>query len=280
MEDLEANKTQPPPATVGLWLGYGALCVGMFMAILDIQVVVTSLSVIEDALKIGADRMSWVQTTYLIAEIISIPLTGLLIRIFTIRWLFVGAIFTFTLASIGCAFSFDFNLAHRLPCPAGLCRWRSHSFGVCSHLPVLRKGPEANHCNDNRRIARRACANTRTSHRRLDHGKLHVALAVPDQCGARHRDIGDWHFVPSAESDPHLSLFKTLDWISLVYVAIGLAALLIGLKEAPDQGWLAPQVFRLLRDLCNLCFYWPCAGQVRLFPFLYYVTAILPMAAS
>ena len=77
MEDLEANKTQPPPATVWLWLGYGALCVGMFMAILDIQVVVTSLAVIEDALKIGADRMSWVQTTYLIAEIISIPLTGL-----------------------------------------------------------------------------------------------------------------------------------------------------------------------------------------------------------
>ena len=108
MEDLELNKTQPPPASVGLWLGYGALCVGMFMAILDIQVVVTSLAVIEDALKIGADRMSWVQTTYLIAEIISIPLTGLLIRIFTIRWLFVGAIFTFTLASIGCAFSYDF----------------------------------------------------------------------------------------------------------------------------------------------------------------------------
>ena len=104
MEDLELNKIQPPPASVGLWLGYGALCVGMFMAILDIQVVVTSLAVIEDALKIGADRMSWVQTTYLIAEIISIPLTGLLIRIFTIRWLFVGAIFTFTLASIGCAF--------------------------------------------------------------------------------------------------------------------------------------------------------------------------------
>ena len=39
-----------------------------------------------------------------------------------------------------------------------------------------------------------------------------------------------------------LSLFKTLDWISLIYVAVGLAALLIGLKEAPDQGWLAPQV--------------------------------------
>jgi MFS transporter, DHA2 family, multidrug resistance protein len=40
------------------WLGFLASCVGMFMAILDIQVVVTSLPVIEEALKIGADQMS------------------------------------------------------------------------------------------------------------------------------------------------------------------------------------------------------------------------------
>ena len=81
----------------------------MFMAVLDIQIVVTSLSVIEQALKIGADRMSWVQTAYLIAEIIAIPLTGLLMRVFTLRWLVTGAVIIFTLASIGCAFSIGFN---------------------------------------------------------------------------------------------------------------------------------------------------------------------------
>lgn len=46
------------------WAGFGAMCVGMFMAILDIQIVITSLPVIEEALKIGAERMSWVQTSY------------------------------------------------------------------------------------------------------------------------------------------------------------------------------------------------------------------------
>ncbi|HUR42762.1 MAG TPA: MFS transporter, partial [Aestuariivirga sp.] len=98
-----------PPAPAILWIGYGAMCLGMFMAILDIQIVVTSLPVIQDALKIGADRMSWVQTAYLIAEVIAIPLTGLLTRVFTLRWLFTGAIALFTLASIGCALSTGFG---------------------------------------------------------------------------------------------------------------------------------------------------------------------------
>src|SRR6185369_17914274 len=52
--------------------------------------------------------MSWVQTAYLIAEVIAIPLTGWLTRALTLRWLFVSAIALFTLASAGCAFSTDF----------------------------------------------------------------------------------------------------------------------------------------------------------------------------
>src|SRR4051812_13904472 len=91
------------------WPGFAAMCLGMFMAILDIQVVVTSLPVIEDALRIGADRMSWVQTAYLIAEIIAIPLTGLLTRMLTMRWLFVIAVSFFTLASFACALSTGFS---------------------------------------------------------------------------------------------------------------------------------------------------------------------------
>ena len=91
------------------WLGYIAACVGMFMAILDIQVVVTSLPVIEKALNIGSNLMSWVQTSYLIAEVIAIPLTGLLLRVFGMRYLFAVAILVFTLASVGCAASSGFD---------------------------------------------------------------------------------------------------------------------------------------------------------------------------
>ena len=55
------------------WAGFGAMCAGMFMAILDIQIVATSLPAIRDALGISADKMSWIQTAYLFAEVIAIP---------------------------------------------------------------------------------------------------------------------------------------------------------------------------------------------------------------
>ena len=58
------------------WTGFGLMCLGMFMAILDIQVVATSLPTIQNALAISPEAMSWIQTAYLIAEIIAIPLTG------------------------------------------------------------------------------------------------------------------------------------------------------------------------------------------------------------
>ena len=241
MEDLEANKTQPPPATVWLWLGYGALCVGMFMAILDIQVVVTSLAVIEDALKIGADRMSWVQTTYLIAEIISIPLTGLLIRIFTIRWLFAGAIFVFTLASIGCAFSFDFISLIVFRVLQGFAGGVLIPLVFAAIFLLFGKG------------LKQTIATTI--------GGLLAVLAptLGPLTGGWLTENYTWHWlflinvVPGIvtlvigiaclpQNQTRLSLFKTLDWISLVYVAISLACLLIGLKDAPDRGWLAPPV--------------------------------------
>src|SRR5512142_2886371 len=98
----------PADAGARTWLGFILMCLGMFMAILDIQVVATSLPAIQQALGISRDAMSWIQTAYLIAEIIAIPLTGWLTRLLSLRWLFVGAIGLFTLASIGCAASGNF----------------------------------------------------------------------------------------------------------------------------------------------------------------------------
>ena len=93
-----------------VWLGFAMMCIGMFIAVLDVQVVATSLPTIQKALNIAPDEMSWIQTAYLIAEIISIPLTGFLTRLLTIRVLFVTATSLFTLASIGCALSESFAL--------------------------------------------------------------------------------------------------------------------------------------------------------------------------
>ncbi len=92
------------------WVGFAAMCLGMFMAILDVQIVATSLPTIQSTLDIQPDQMSWVQTAYLIAEVIAIPLTGVLTRIFGMRLLFVLAITGFSLASFGCALSEDFSM--------------------------------------------------------------------------------------------------------------------------------------------------------------------------
>ena len=77
------------------------MCLGMFMAILDIQVVASSLPEIQGGLGISEDNLSWIQTSYLIAEIIAIPLAGWLTHLLSLRRLFVIAVTGFTLASVG-----------------------------------------------------------------------------------------------------------------------------------------------------------------------------------
>jgi DHA2 family multidrug resistance protein len=86
-----------------------AMCVGMFMAFLDIQVVSASLSEIQAGLSASADEIPWVQTSYLIAEVIAIPLSGFLSRALGTRLLFSVSAAGFTLASIMCGTSTSIN---------------------------------------------------------------------------------------------------------------------------------------------------------------------------
>ena len=67
---------------------FGVMCVGMFIALLDIQIVSASLRDIGGGLSAGADETAWVQTSYLIAEIIVIPMSGWMARVLSTRWLF------------------------------------------------------------------------------------------------------------------------------------------------------------------------------------------------
>src|ERR671926_1133861 len=78
---------------------------GMFMAILDIQVVSASLSEIQAGLSASSSEVSWVQTAYLIAEVIAIPLSGFLSRAFGTRLLFAISAAGFTFSSFLCGFA-------------------------------------------------------------------------------------------------------------------------------------------------------------------------------
>jgi DHA2 family multidrug resistance protein len=236
----------PPAESVGFrtWAGFVAMCIGMFMAILDVQIVATSLPNIQAALGIAPDQMSWVQTAYLIAEVIAIPLTGLLMRILTMRWLFVSALAVFTLASVGCAASGSFPV---------LIGWRVlQGFAGGTLIPAVFSAvfllfPQQ----------RQGLATTLA-------GVLAVlAPTVGPVIGGWITQTYSWHWLflinvapgicaaaaaavllPSDQARP--SLIRLIDWISLGLMAVALAALEIALKEAPHRGWLSGLVVGLL----------------------------------
>ena len=86
---------------------FAVMCVGMFAALLDIQIVASSLQDIGGGLSAAQDQISWVQTAYLIAEIIMIPLSGWLTRVFSTRWLFTMSAAGFTASSMLCGVAWN-----------------------------------------------------------------------------------------------------------------------------------------------------------------------------
>ena len=88
-------------------IAFASMCVGMFIALLDIQIVSASLRDIGGGLSAGVDETAWVQTSYLIAEIVVIPLSGWLSRVFSTRWLFAASAAGFTLTSLLCGGAWD-----------------------------------------------------------------------------------------------------------------------------------------------------------------------------
>jgi DHA2 family multidrug resistance protein len=98
-----APSRQIQPASLRQWVGVLAMVFGMFMALLDIQIVTSSLTQIQGGLSASPDEISWVQTSYLIAEVVMIPLTGMLSRLMSTRILFVASTVGFTFTSVLCA---------------------------------------------------------------------------------------------------------------------------------------------------------------------------------
>jgi DHA2 family multidrug resistance protein len=220
------------------------MCLGMFMAILDIQIVATSLPAIQQALDIAPDRMSWIQTAYLVAEVIAIPLTGVLTRILGMRRLFVVGLGIFTLASAGCAASQSFEV---------LVAWRIvQGFSGGTLIPAVFAAvfllfP----------VARQSLATML--------GGLLAVLAptLGPIVGGWVTESFSWHWLflinlapgvvcvvagalalPRAPLQlPHL---RALDFVSLLALATALGALEIALEEAPTRGWGSGVVLALI----------------------------------
>ena len=75
----------PNRARLTTWIAVLAAMIGSFMAILNIQITNASLLNIEGGIGTGVDNGSWISTSYLIGEIVVIPLTDYLSRVFSFR---------------------------------------------------------------------------------------------------------------------------------------------------------------------------------------------------
>ena len=173
-----SSPSDVPPGTMA-WIGvtprqlagFLAMVFGMFMAILDIQIVSASLTEIQAGLSASSDEIAWVQTSYLIAEVMMIPLSGFLARALSTRVLF----------AIGCRRLHggeralrdgDVNRSDdRLPRAAGLHRRRHDPERVRRRLLAL-PAFEAGHRLADHRPRRDAGADHRPDGRRLSERHL------------------------------------------------------------------------------------------------------------
>jgi len=87
------------------WVGLFGAMLGAFMAVLDIQITNSSLEQIGGALGATLDEDSWISTSYLVAEIVTIPLTGWLSQVFSVRWYLIVNSILFLFFSVCCAFA-------------------------------------------------------------------------------------------------------------------------------------------------------------------------------
>ena len=74
-----------PAVPLKTWIAVGGALIGAFMAVLNIQITNASLPYIEGGIGTGGVYGTWVSTAYLIGEIIVIPLTDFLSRVFSLR---------------------------------------------------------------------------------------------------------------------------------------------------------------------------------------------------
>ncbi|MFV3405121.1 MDR family MFS transporter [Pseudomonas sp. NY15463] len=89
------------------WIAVMSVMLGAFMAVLDIQITNSSLKDIQGALSATLEEGSWISTSYLVAEIIMIPLTAWLVQLLSARRLAVWVSLGFLASSLLCSMAWN-----------------------------------------------------------------------------------------------------------------------------------------------------------------------------
>lgn len=236
---------------------FAVMVVGMFMAVLDIQIVAASLPQMQAALAAGPDEISWVQTAYLIAAVIMIPATGYLSRALSTRVVYCLSVGGFTLASLGCALSVNLPMLTVMRALQG--------FIGGATMPAV-------------------FALAFTAFPRNQQGPISAAIGlivtlaptIGPTLGGWISDNYSWHWlflinVPPGIivvaiiwlyghfDEPDLSLLRRLDFPAFAFMAVGLGLVQYVLEEGPSDDWFDDRtisIFTIVSAVCLVAFAW------------------------
>src|SRR5689334_11806207 len=212
---------------------------GMFMAILDIQIVSASLSQIQAGLSASSDEVTWVQTSYLVAEVIMIPLSGFLSRVVSTRITFAVSAGGFTLMSFMCAHANSIE---------EMIVWRAlQGFIGGGMIPTVFASAFTIFPRDKQPIIAPVIGLVAT-----------LAPTIGPTVGGYLTDYFSWHWLFLVNlapgivvtvatwllidfDEPDLSLLTHFDYLGLVTMAGFLGAMEYALEEGPSKDWFSSQ---------------------------------------
>lgn len=237
--------------------GFLAMVFGMFMAILDIQIVSASLSEIQAGLSASSDEIPWVQTSYLIAEVVMIPLSGFLARALSTRILFLASAIGFTVASALCATAttIDQMIVYRA----------LQGFIGGGMIPSVFAVAFSLFPASKRAVVSPMIGLAAT-----------LAPTIGPTVGGYLTDAFSWHWLFLVNVGPGIlvavavyflvdfdkpnhALFKNFDFVGLAGMAVFLGSLEYVLEEGPSNDWFDDStitVFALLTVIGALVFFW------------------------
>src|SRR6201996_3837511 len=240
----KAAPQNPDRASPIVWISVMAAMIGAFMAILNIQITNASLLNIEGGIGTGVDNGSWISTSYLIGEIVVIPLTDYLSRVFSFRKIILVHATLFAMFSVACAFT------HDLPSMIAMRGLQGYFGGVLIPMAftlVFTKLPKGQQSIG---LAMFALAVT-------------FAPAIGPTIGGYPTENYGWqtiffvNVIPTIvmvttlyftlERQPmQLSLLAEGDWFGIVTMAVGLASLQAVLEEGNKDDWFgSPFIVKL-----------------------------------
>lgn len=215
---------------------FAVMAFGQFMALLDTQVVAASLNSIQAGLSAGPDEIAWVQTAYLMAEIVMIPLAAFLSQALSTRWLFTLSAVLFTLSSLLCGAAWSIG---------SMTTFRAiQGFVGGAMVPTVFATGFALFEGKRRAMVPAVLGMVST-----------LAPTLGPTIGGWITDVSSWRWlffinvVPGIAiavlmpwlgkvDEPNLKMLKRIDWLHALSLAMFLGALQYVLEEGPRHQWL------------------------------------------